>query len=50
LVSINKEPAYQFTLEKINLLLKSEEEKWITFEVERNSQLMKFKFQLLNVL
>lgn len=49
-VSINKEPAYQFTLEKINLLLKSEEEKWITFEVERDSQLMKFKFQLLNVL
>lgn len=49
-VKINNVPAYQFTLEKINLLLKSEEEKWITFEVERDSQLMKFKFQLLNVL
>ncbi len=49
-VSINDVPGYQFTLEKINSLLKSEEEKWITFEVERDSQLMKFKFQLLNVL
>lgn len=50
LVSINKIPAYKYSLEKINLLLKTEEEKWVTFEVERNSQLMKFKFQLLNVL
>ena len=49
-VNINNEPAYQYTLEKINALLKSEEEKWITLEVERDSQLMKFKFQLLNVL
>jgi hypothetical protein len=49
-VRINSEPAYQFTLEKINSLLKSEEEKWITFEIERNSQLIKFKFQLLNAL
>jgi hypothetical protein len=50
LVKINNIPAYQFTLEKINLLLKSEDEKWITFEVERDSKLLKFKFQLLNVL
>jgi len=49
-VRINDEPAYQFTLEKINSLLKSDEEKWITFEIERDSQLLKFKFQLLNVL
>jgi len=49
-VRINNMPAYQYTLEKINSLLKSEEEKWITFEVERDSQLLVFKFQLLNVL
>lgn len=49
-VKINDVPGYQFTLEKINSLLKSEEEKWITFDIERDSQLMKFKFQLLNVL
>lgn len=50
IVNINDMPAYRYTLEKINSLLKSEEEKWITFEVERDSQLLKFKFQLLNVL
>lgn len=50
LVSINGLPAYKYSLEKINSILKSEDEKWITIEVERNSQLLKFKFQLLNVL
>lgn len=50
LVNINGHPAYKYTLEKINSILKSEEEKWITIEVERESQLLKFKFQLINVL
>jgi hypothetical protein len=50
IVSINKIPAHQYTLEKINSLLKSEEEKWITFQVERKGKLLVFKFQLLNVL
>ena len=50
LVSVNRIPAYKYSLEKINSLLKTEDEKWITFEVERESQLLKFKFQLLNVL
>ncbi|WP_310557706.1 PDZ domain-containing protein [Flavobacterium sp.] len=50
IVSINQKPGYEFTLEKINSVLKSEEENWITFEVERESQILKFKFQLLNVL
>jgi hypothetical protein len=50
LVHINKIPAYQYSLEKINTLLKSDEDKWMTFEVERDSQLLEFKFQLLNVL
>jgi hypothetical protein len=49
-VKINGYPAYQFTLENINSMLKSDEEKWITFEIERDSQLMTFKFQLVNVL
>ncbi len=49
-VSINNVPAYKYSLDKINSLLKSEEEKWITFEIERRSQLLKVKFQLLNVL
>jgi len=50
IVSINQKPAYEFTLEKIYSLLKSDEENWIYFEVERNNQILKFKFQLLNVL
>lgn len=50
LVRINGIPAYKYSLEKINSILKSEDERWITLEVERNSQLLKFKFQLLNVL
>ncbi|WP_395049847.1 aspartyl protease family protein [Flavobacterium sp.] len=50
IVKINDKPGYEFTLEKINSLLKSEEENWINFEVERDSQILKFKFQLLNVL
>ena len=50
IVRINNVEAYKYSLDKINSLLKSEEEKWVTFEVERDSQLLKFKFQLLNVL
>ncbi len=50
IVSINGKLGYYLTLEKINSLLKSDEENWITFEVERESQILKFKFQLLNVL
>ena len=50
IISINEKPGYEFTLEKIYSLLKTEEENWITFEVERESQILKFKFQLLNVL
>jgi hypothetical protein len=50
IININNRPGYEFTLEKIYSLLKSEEENWITFEVERESQILKFKFQLLNVL
>lgn len=50
IVRINGKPGYEFTLERINALLKSEDEDWITFEVERKNQIMKFQFQLLNVL
>ena len=49
IVSINQKPVYEFTLEKIYSLLKSENENWINFEVERENQILKFKFQLLNV-
>jgi hypothetical protein len=47
---INKVSAFEYSLEKINSLLKSEDEKWITFEVEREGQFLEFKFQILDVL
>ena len=50
IVSINQKKGYDFSLEKINSLLKSDEENWIHFEVERENQILKFKFQLLNTL
>ena len=50
ILKINNDPGYKYSLQEINSLLKSEEEKWITIEVERNSQLMKFRFQLIDVL
>lgn len=49
-VSINNTPAYRYSLEKINEILKSDEERWITFEIDRNGQTLKIKFRLLNVL
>jgi hypothetical protein len=41
---------YKYSLQQINSLLKDDEEKWVTFEVERDSKILKFKFQLLNIL
>lgn len=49
-ISINNSPAYKYSLEQINSLLRPEDEKWLILEVERNSQLLKFRFQLIDVL
>lgn len=50
LVRINNRMPYQYSLEQINQLFKSEEDKWITLEIERKSQLLTFSFQLENKL
>ena len=50
IVKINRVAAFEYSLEKINSLLKSEDEKWIIFEVEREGQVLEFKVQLLDVL
>jgi C-terminal processing protease CtpA/Prc len=34
IISINKNPAYKYSLQKINLFLRPESEKWITIEIE----------------
>lgn len=48
--AVNGMQAYKYTLEELNSLLRSDYEKWITIEVERNSQFLKFKFQLKDIL
>lgn len=48
--SINRRPAYQYSLNRINLLLRSEEEKWLTIEVERNGITLEFKLFIQNEL
>lgn len=50
IVTINKIPAYRYSLQEINSLFKSEDEKWITLEIEREGRILKFTFQLLDVL
>lgn len=50
IVTINNQNGYNFTLEKINELLKSEEGKSIEFEIDRKGKIMKFRFQLKNIL
>ena len=50
IVSINNTVGYKYSLQAINQLLKSEDGKWIYIEIERNSQLLKFKFQLKSIL
>ncbi len=50
IISINNDPAFKYSLQEINFLLKQEEEKWIELEIERNKQKLKFRFQLLNIL
>lgn len=49
-VSINNTSAYRFSLQEINHLLKSEEGKLIYIEVDRNGQILKFRFQLKSIL
>lgn len=44
LVSINQTPAYQHSLNSLNRLLRPEEDKWLSFEVDRNGQLLVIKF------
>ncbi|GAA3771660.1 hypothetical protein GCM10022423_27240 [Flavobacterium ginsengiterrae] len=46
IVRINSESPYKYSLQQINQLLKSEDDTWITLEVERNSLILKFKFRL----
>jgi hypothetical protein len=48
--TVNGMKGYKYSLQKLNLLLRSDYEKWITIEVERKSQILKFRFQLKDIL
>lgn len=50
LVSINKKPAYLYSLQQINALLKSKEGKKVKMEVERNGQIIATEFVLKKIL
>jgi hypothetical protein len=50
IVSINKNFGYKYSLQEINSLFKSEDEKWIVLEIDRNGKILKFRFQLQNIL
>lgn len=50
IISINKLKVYKFSLQDIHNLLRPEEDKWITFEVEREDQILIIKFKLFDVL
>lgn len=50
LVSINKTAAHKYTLQEIIKILKSEDGKYITIEVERRDQILKFKFKSKDLL
>lgn len=50
LLSINSTNAYHYTLQRINDMLKDEEGKWLYFEIDRNGQVLKFRFQLKSML
>lgn len=50
ILSINNKKAYQYSIQKITNLFQSEEGKEITIEVQREGQVLKFKFQLEKLL
>ena len=49
-LEINNQPVYNFTLQEINELLKSEDGKNISILVNRNNQTLVFKFKLKSIL
>ncbi len=50
IVSINNITVINYSLQRINQLLKPEDDKWIIIEVDRKGQLLKFRFQLKELL
>ncbi len=50
IISINNTNSTNVSLQKINQLLRSEDDKWLTIEVDRKGQILKFRFLLKDLL
>jgi hypothetical protein len=50
IVSVNKLPTYRYSLEKLNEMFKGDENRLFVLEVQRNGNILKFSFQLHDVL
>ena len=50
IVSINGNKCYKYTLQEINQLIKSQDEKALEFTIDRNGTIMLFKFQLKTII
>lgn len=50
IIKINNNTIYKYSLQNINSIFRSEDHKWINLEVERNKEIIKFKFQLDDIL
>lgn len=50
ILKINNTNTFKYSLQDLNSIFRSENDKWISLEVERNSQIIKFRFQLDDVL
>ena len=50
IIKINNNSTYKYSLQDIITLFRSEVDKWITLEIERKNEIIKFKFQLNDVL
>lgn len=48
IIKINRIPVYHYSLQKLNELFKSEDEKTFYLEIERNNSVLKFSFQLID--
>lgn len=50
ITKINNQNSYNFTLEKINEILKSEKDKFVELEINRDGKFLQFKIELKNIL
>ncbi|MGQ7946820.1 PDZ domain-containing protein [Flavobacterium sp. WC2509] len=48
ILKVNKTAAYNYSLQKLNEMFKLHEDKWIYLEIQRNNEVLKFAFQLVD--